>query len=579
DHIIDGAGWAYYDHGFLQVEGGGYGFFAAGGLLTYRPLFEAAYDAARSELVVDGVASRPHLDALYLSGHYGMWRAVVGSFNAGFGERLIFDNTRREHPNGLDERIVLTIRREDASLKPRQNLWGAAVSVESADLGDAGWIDATGFVSYAPQDLYQYDFWYGYEEDDDNECTPSPDCKAPSTCRDGYVCGCDHRCHSSRVVNQDEPTSYLYGTHNNAFYELLVGGNLRWSLSERTHVGATAYRSQVSFDLAEDADPNFSYSAVYPRDDAFGAAGVNAAFGQGPVDVAAEAGMTLAGGRAAVGRVVYDPVDWVELGLSLRYYDRNFENPHSRAIAQRIETLGATRRNTRGARLEATLRPLKGLKLVSYADVFEQMEAPSFDAAGKLIWIDRPISYARLRQRAVYSLTSRDEASVQLTYSNNDLDHNTRAEEYQDDDAVTLLSLSQEASDDPNAFLLLGRGEKRSLRTALSTKRLPKTRLSAIHTVAWQDSAKFDDKFDTEANLRLTASSSPWPGGRVNFTYKEWFDAQVVNRYPVRSFFGSVRQRVGDQVQVWAGYGNYLFERVNGKDTIYLLWLGIEGRL
>ncbi len=580
EHIREGGGWGFYPMGFLHVEAGGYGYFAAGGLVTYRPLLAAAFDGARGELVVDGVASRPHLEALYLGGHYGMWRAVVGSFNAGFGERLIFDNTRREHPNGLDERVVLTIRRDDASLKPRSTLRGAAVSLESADLGDAGWVDATGFVSYAPQDLYQYDFWYGYSEDADDTCTPDLTCESQSTCRAGYVCGCDHRCHSSRVVDQDDPTlSYLYGTHDNAFNELIVGGNLRWSLSERAQVGATAYRSGVSFDLAEEAEPNFSYSAVYPREQSFGAAGVNAAFGHGPVDVAAEGGMTFAGGRAWVARVNYDPVSWAELGLSLRYYDRNFENPHSRAIAQRIETLGSTRRNTRGARFTATLRPLGGLKLVSLADLFEQMEAPSFDAAGDLIWIDRPVSYARLSERVVYALTARDEASVQVSYSNNDLEHNSRAEEYQDDDVVTLLSLSEQASADPGAYLLLGRGERRAVRAGVSSRRLPQTRLSAIYTVAWQDSEKFDDRFETEANLRLTLSSSPWPGGRVNVSYKQWLDAQVDNRYPLRSLIGSVRQRLGEHLQVWGAYGNYLIAREAGDDTIYLVFVGLEARL
>ena len=61
-------------------------------------------------------------------------------------------------------------------------------------------------------------------------------------------------------------------------------------------------------------------------------------------------------------RAVINPSDTTELETSLRYYGRDYDNPHSRGIAAASETFGKRQRNEMGARMRFVAKPIKGLQ-------------------------------------------------------------------------------------------------------------------------------------------------------------------------------------------------------------------------
>jgi hypothetical protein len=123
--------------------------------------------------------------------------------------------------------------------------------------------------------------------------------------------------------------------------------------------------------------PDFREQARYPGGGGYGALGVDAAWGSGPVNLFFEgtrsfSGPAGAGGVGALQRTVLGERSR-ELEVSLRYYGRGFDNPYSRALSSPDEWGGLRSSNEMGARLRY-LYPTAddAWRLVGQLDVWTQ---------------------------------------------------------------------------------------------------------------------------------------------------------------------------------------------------------------
>jgi hypothetical protein len=142
--------------------------------------------------------------------------------------------------------------------------------------------------------------------------------------------------------------------------ELAGGGHAALEFSPRAHVGLTGWLARPAW-AVEGRTLDFQPSSRYPAGGAFGAFGLDAAWGAGPVDLSAEVAHSLdstpggGGGLGAVQRAVLGD-EAQELELTLRYYARDFANPYSGAVSGPDEYEGLRARNELGARLRYVYR-------------------------------------------------------------------------------------------------------------------------------------------------------------------------------------------------------------------------------
>jgi len=546
--------------GFLTATVNAFTYYSAGLQMTMRPLVQPQWNLSRGGMVADGrecdnkryACPWPlfNVDAAYATFARGEMSGIVGSYNVGFGERLVFDTTGQANPRGWDDRLALTMDRDDASLRPRANLRGAAIALDGADF-PVGWMDATAFISYQSHDAYYTDIWY---QPDDHFGAAT--CQTDGDCPDGFTCRADNLCYSSTVWDSEAPAKkFRYHTLQDAFTELLFGANASFYSDEQTQFGATAYYSQVAFNITEQVAPRFSWSARYPNRPAFGAAGANAALSLGPVDLAAEAGATFLGKPAAVVRAVVDPGSWGEVVLSWRYYDRDYDNPHSRSTAAAVETFGSRRRNEHGGRLELHLRPHKQVRLITRVDLFRRPFEESF-TSGDVDWKLRPASYLRAQQRLIIQASRKERIGLQADYNNNVLEHNSRQEFYASD------------RDENTYSRVIGRGEKRQLRVTFATTRIPRLRLTSAYVFALVDTTASGVDFGRQQYLRFAFSAEPWVGGRFTGAVKYWPEqVQDNSDDDLAGYLGLAHRFAGGALSMQVVYGVTGRKRVPGSYT------------
>ncbi len=568
---------------YLKARATGFTYLGGGGLVTYRRRIDARWDVARGALVSDGPANLPDLDNLYLFAGYAGWSLVFGSYTAGFGERVTFDTTSRESPNGWIENDTLRQDNEKGTYSPRAGQFGVAASLSGADLLD-GWVDATLFASWTRDDLYQYDLNVGLDEWFEQGL-----CRTDNDCPGGYTCGADHRCRTTRIYDRDDPRAptYRYETIRDAYDEQLWGGNVSFNFDERNRVGLTSYYAQTEINLAESAAPRFAWSARLPRRPSFGAVGADLRLGTGPWDVAAEYARTFNQGNAFYARAVFAPVKALELVLSGRYYDPRYDNPHSRARAARDELYGLSARNEAGGRIDVTVRPRSGLRLVTRVDLWGNPYRPVFTEQGRLRFeaVDRVALDLDLSQRVSWSFTAREEVSLLVDYKNKDLSNNSRREDYE-------LGDFSDACDEGEFGGVCGRGERRKLQLRLASSRVPRLRAWVSYSIAWTDVGKYDDRFDREQRVRLHASVTAWPDARLIAHSSFWLhekeleapvnpDLPTSDRgEPRADAYLELKQRLGDHWSAWARAGALYY--LDTRETRYAWYvlgkLGVEAR-
>ena len=319
------------------------------------------------------------------------WGVILGSYQAGFGQRLAFDESTRLHPNGFYPDDVITEDLESGTFRSRQRLYGVAGSLKEVSLGaGAGEMDATVFFSMWPYDIYFADVdssaagtlvsspdCFGYKDtmrrteqvwDEDKQeyvtqTTSNCGCGLPSP----LICGPGS---TWEECARGEPGARLSSpTLKMAFWELIVGGNVGYLPVPDWRIGLTAYWSKLQW-LEGDGDLRFAPSARFPNRSWYGAFGVDFHGRIDFVTLFGEYARTFHGGNAAFLAVV---LGWkgYDVELSGRYYQDTFDNPHARGpYGQDDEYLGQRDRDEAGGRLRFNARPLGWLRARFDLDVW-----------------------------------------------------------------------------------------------------------------------------------------------------------------------------------------------------------------
>jgi len=325
-------------------------------------------------------------------------RAIAGSYVIGFGQRLTFDTSRKVQPEGWYPDVLVQPNYEKGRVAPGRGMFGAAVSLERLELSPEIWINATAFASWWRHRLYQYELrlrdpgedladplddefgspkaYYSYADSfpsDDFDYDGDGEIDANDEWYDedaGYKCGPDQqdRCHQ-------------YETFHSVYSEMIAGGNTSIHFGDRSHLGLTGYWAGIDFVVGDDR-LEFSDSASLPNDrGSFYAAGLDGAFGAGPVDVVSELTAMDTGAMAFYSKA-FAEIGAVDVELEGRYYGTDFDNPHSRGRAQPDEYFGRRARDETGGRLQLFGKPNRDWKLRGYVDMWQQLRAEQLNLEG-----------------------------------------------------------------------------------------------------------------------------------------------------------------------------------------------------
>lgn len=364
------------------------------------------YDQSRDALVADAASNQIHVPKAYVKWETSSYAAVVGSFRAGFGQRLVFDNSSNYSPNGLyiDDQLFFTTDLASACKQSagelfgspctgaagaeyvtpdfawRDGLFGIAAGFKKLEL-PTGWLQGYVFSSASRRGIYQYELV------DRGKCSDPRD-------DDNTACGAPNV--FVRQGNLLDPSPrHAFVTLPNVFQERLVGGNFTYFADRRNAIGLTAYGA-TSKNLIGGIDLDFQEWSRRPNGRNFGAAGANFSFGRGYMDVFGEAAtsfdaMTVeetaltpargGGGPAALLRVTITPDKREEIEVVGRYYSVDFLNPYARPISQSDEFEGQRARDEAGGRVRYT-RTGKEMVIRALADLWTNPQsggAPKLD--------------------------------------------------------------------------------------------------------------------------------------------------------------------------------------------------------
>ena len=432
--------------------------------------------------------------ALYRAdvGTQGRGTAVIGNFNAGFGERLTFDTTNRRRPYGLygDDLIfdaVGGLGNFNSDFRVHRGLQGVAGSLERLPVGGSVSMDVTGWLSSRAVDEYMYRFTPNRTYFDEDAALAGPD-----------RCSTERRCHA-------------YETFRNVYLQQVGGGNLRINAGTRSYVGVTAYAARNRF-LAGDDFVDFAPSARQPIRRSFGALGVDAAVGAGIVDVFGEATVTDRGAVAAILRSVWD-LDRVALEVTGRHYDVAFDNPFSRGEASPAQFLGLRGRNETGVKARAIGKPTRWWRFVGHADTWFH---PAFGRQDVNLYLRNELTLTRDLRWAFWADTFDKDISV----GGRDQDYiRTPSVDYDDiyfeDDPDAAAEDVLAAADD------IARGVRHEAGTQLAWKATKQVQITGYGRLRWRDISTYDEFFERNGSAWLRVSVKP----------RKWFDVSTRVRY------------------------------------------------
>jgi len=343
------------------------------GLFTRLEIGAPVYEPNRGALLADRRGYRASLPKAFVKYEDRDAAAIAGTFRAGFGQRLVFDNSRHYTPNGLylDDELFYAqelereCRESDGELKIspcagaeggryvtpdfryRDGLLGVGAGWKRLALG-AGWLQAYAWASSVRRSIYQYELV------DRGKC-PDPHDDADPACAAPTV-----------FVRPDgsilTPTSrFSFETLPRVFDERLAGANVTYFADRRNAVGLTAYGAALA-SLVDGLDLDTQEWSHLPTGRRYGAIGANFSLGSGWLDVFGEAALSVdrlpdsegpqeGGGGPAVLLRATATRKRRELEASFRYYGIDFANPYARPISQADEFDGQRARDEVGARL------------------------------------------------------------------------------------------------------------------------------------------------------------------------------------------------------------------------------------
>ncbi len=362
----------------LQVRAGGVAGARAGVLvlLARRRPGALKRDGRSGALVVDAPGPAvllPKLHALWTGERASV---LAGTYRLGFGQRLTLDTTALPAPEGFlpddgvrppgglereclveGEGCEAEDRRSDVTpdFGWEEGFRGLAGTVRGPVGGGAD-VSLTGFGSYQLRSLPRHAVL------DRAACagaTPRGGCKAPDV-----------------LVPQAgaRPERLTARTLPGAFREWAGGGNVTLSSSARARVGVTGWAARPVW-AVEGARLDFQPGARYPAGGGFGAVGLDAAWGQGAVDLFFEGARSFdsapegGGGFGALQRTVLSG-EQRELELALRYYGRDFANPYSGAPSGPDALEGLRVRNELGVRVRYLQRETRAWRVRGQVDAW-----------------------------------------------------------------------------------------------------------------------------------------------------------------------------------------------------------------
>lgn len=370
----------------------------AAATLVRNRLGRVRYDANRDALVAGAPSPHVEVPKYFAAWKDERWGMIGGTYRTGFAERLMFDTTGRERPQGWVPDLTLS-RESELSLKCKESSGELSVSPCSGTAGyvytvpDFTWSEllrgvagyvvlgdgpvppATlhAFASFQRHRLYQYELF------------------DPSACPDPREDD-DPACDAPRVLNLDpsDPfapaSAWKLSTLPDLFDEGIGGGYVELRPVSHWRVGFGGYGAQVRW-LVADAELDFQEWSRRPYGGAYGAVGAFVGWVKGLSDLGLELarsfdGQPTGGGYAALLR---ETLSWDEheLELVLRFYDPDYANPYARAVAAADEDEGLRVRNEAGGRLKYTAEWFDRLELRARLDLWREIETrvPKLDFA------------------------------------------------------------------------------------------------------------------------------------------------------------------------------------------------------
>lgn len=353
------------------------------GVLLRDRVSDVRYDPGRNALSAEAPKPEVALPKFFVQWDTDQWAILAGTYRAGFGQRLTFDNTRNYTPNGFYRDLTIYPRpvrlnalcnegTGELSQSPcqgdlassygtpdfrwQETLQGMAVGLKHLDAGP-GWLQAYGFMSVKSKTIYQY-LTYDPEICDDPRNDADPRCSSP----DVYKRQPDLLAPTSEFSYQKLPRMYRDTT---------AGGNVSYFFNRRSWVGVTGYGTTIAWQTG--GKPlDFQETARIPFGGPFGAVGVNAAWGKRWSDLGIEVSRSFDSMLKASGSDKTDPrggggyaaivrhtAAWGrhEIETIVRYYDRNFANPYARPLAGADLYEGQRARDEAGFRVRYIGRP------------------------------------------------------------------------------------------------------------------------------------------------------------------------------------------------------------------------------
>jgi hypothetical protein len=367
---------------------------------------DPVYDPNRGALIAAPASNEMHVPKAYVKWEDDRFAVIGGTYRAGFGQRLVFDNSQDYTPNGLyiDDQIFYSadltrVCKESAGellVSPclgaagseyvtpdfswREGLLGVGAGAKQLELTQ-GWMQIYGFASANRKGIYQYELVdrgkCADPHDDDNT-----DCSAPTVYvrPDGDVLS--------------PTTRHSFATLPNVFLEKLAGGNVAYFADRRNSVGLTAYGASRT-DLIDGVDLDVQEWSRFPFGGKYGAVGANFSFGRDWLDLFGEVALSYddmptpdpalteargGGGPAAVLRMTATRKR-EELEVVGRYYSTDYLNPYARPISAPDEFEGQRARDEAGGRVRY-IRTEKNMSLRALADVWinpSEPDAPKLD--------------------------------------------------------------------------------------------------------------------------------------------------------------------------------------------------------
>ncbi|TVQ91400.1 MAG: hypothetical protein EA397_10125 [Deltaproteobacteria bacterium] len=428
-------------------------------------------------------------------GDQGRGQVVVGTYNAGFGERLTFDSTNRRRPYGLygDDLMfdnVGGLGRFNSDFRVHRGLQGVAGSVQQLPVAGRITLDTTGFLSMRAVDEYMYRYR-------PNRTYFNEEAAAGGEAR----CTAEGRCHS-------------FETFRDVYVHQVGGGNMRLNLGSRSYIGSTAYAARNYFTEGDEV-VNFAPAARQPVRRSFGAFGIEGAYGTGIFDLFGEFTVTDRGAPAALIRTLYD-LKPVALEVTGRYYDKGFDNPFSRGEASAGQFLGMRARDEAGLKVRAEGRPARFWRFIGHVDSWIHPAQERHDL--------------EFFMRHEFDLSRKVRLSGWVRYFDKDIWVGGRDQDYIRSPVVNYDDIYDE--DDPDFAMEelrasrtdLARGLRKEFGNQMRWQPSKRFLLTAYGRMVWRDVSVYDESFERNVSTWIRGSYKPVPWLDLSSRVRFWDD-------------------------------------------------------